>query len=140
MRSCWLLCLAFLLVACAAQTQPAILLPTTLPVPTPTLADQYAVKAWVNLTEPNPAQNVVLNGNLNKNGVILTGITMEGIWQQPGDEKPTLHCHSLIIYQRGKCNIAAKDFPPDIYVPLTIHIHYAGMTFIAETGFTPRSD
>jgi len=140
MRSGWMVCLAILLAACAVQTQPAIIpLPTTLPSPTPTLADQYAVTAWVNYPEPNPDQNVILSGNLNKNGVILSGIMMEGIWQQPGDDKPTVHCHSLVNYQRGRCNIAVKDFPLDIYVPLMIHIHYAGLTFIAETGFTPRS-
>ena len=110
---------------------------TVLPTPTPEF--RYIVTAWVSDLEPDRDQNVILSGNLNKQGVILGGITMEGIWQQPGDEKPTLHCHSLINYQRGRCNIAAKDFPVDIYVPLTIHIHYAGMTFIAETGFTPRS-
>ncbi|HWQ84971.1 MAG TPA: hypothetical protein VN363_10415 [Anaerolineales bacterium] len=139
MRLCWLVCLAILLWACTALTQPVISLPTATPAPIPTLADQYAVTAWVNDPEPDPDQNVILSGNLNKNGVILSGIMMEGIWQQPGEEKPSLHCSSLINYQRGRCNIASKDFPLDTYVPLTIHIHYAGMTFIAETGFTPRN-
>lgn len=133
-------CLVFLLSACTVRPSVATLQPvqTLTPIPPSTPSAKYAVTAWVSDPEPGPDQNVILSGNLSKNGVILSGIMMEGIWQKPGEEKPGLHCHSLINYQRGRCNIASKDFPLDIYVPLTIHIHYAGITFTADTGFTPR--
>lgn len=138
MRIYWLVCVAFLLTACAGQPPSPSLQPTEILTATPTPTDRYAVTAWVNYPEPGPDEVVILSGNVSKNGVILSGLMMEGIWQQPGDAKPTLHCYSFVNYQRGRCNIPVKDFPLDVYVPLTINIDYNGMTFTAETGFTPR--
>ena len=138
MRVCWLGCVLFLLTACLPRPQTPDPQPAVSFIPTPTPSNRYTVTAWVNYPEPNPGQNVILSGNVSKNGVILGGLMMEGIWLQPGDEKPTLHCYSLVNYQRGRCNILVKDFPLDVYVPLTINIDVDGLTFTAETGFTPR--
>ena len=133
MRFGWLLCLAILLVACAAQTQPAIPLPTTLPAPTPTLADQYAVTAWVNLPEPNPDQNVILSGNLNKSRKRFS----TGYLCAPDDPYP-LCWHDL--YCRNGLYPAQPVIPPEIQFlyekrsSTTLDISQRAATFCGISG------
>ncbi len=132
--------LALLLVLITACSVPDLQSPkpTLTQSITPVSSDSYEVRAWVDQTEPSPGQVVVLSGSLIKNGVYLNGLMMAGFWQAAGEESPSQHCYEFVNYQRGKCNIIVEGFPAGVFVPLTIEIKYQGMSFTAETGFTPR--
>jgi hypothetical protein len=137
MRVLWLLVLVVMMAACSpSQAQTAI--PLLTPTPTPTPTDRYEVKAWVDKTHPQPGQVVGLTGSLIKNGVYLNGIMMSGYWQQPGEASPSQHCYDMSTYQRGKCIVIVEGFPEDVFVPLQIEFIYNGLTYIADTGFTPQ--
>jgi len=138
MRVFWLtICLVFLSACSAVEKLPSPPIPSQ--SVTPTSTDTYEVKAWVDKTDPILGQDMLLSGSLIKNGVYLNGIMMSGYWQKPGEDAPTQHCYELVLYQRGKCNIIVEGFPDGIFVPLKIEIKYNGMSFTAETGFTPHS-
>ena len=139
LRVLWLLLLMVILAACSAvpvQTAIPVLTPSITLTPT----DRYEVKARVDQKEPKPGQVVRMTGSLIKNGVYLNGIMMSGYWQQPDEDSPSQHCYELSIYQRGQCIIIVEGFPKDVFVPLQVKFIYNGLAFIAETGFTPRSE
>lgn len=136
MRARWLAFLLVFITACSTpQTQSAPA--TTSPTPMPTSVDRFEVKAWVNEPNPKLGQVLVLSGSLIKNGVYLNGLMMSGFWQETDEETPSQHCYEFVNYQRGKCNIIVEGFTEGEFVPLKIKIIYQGMSFTAETGFTP---
>ena len=92
--------------------------------------------AWVD--NPTPPQNslIVLRGSLIKNGLIyLSGIPMRATW--PEKSGASL-CQVLVTYGRGICTIDVKDYPPGVFVPITITFYYQDRWYTGHTGFTPQ--
>jgi hypothetical protein len=153
MRFFCLLVITLLLAGCAGTPAPStaaappvdVAEPTTVPKETvprsasPTPEDVFEIVAWVNKPEPKLDEVVTVSGSLIKNGVYLGGIPMWAFW--PDEEGgPVPHdCVSSMAYQRGICMIYVKDYPVDVYVPVSIRIIYQDQIFTTETGFTPRS-
>ena len=106
---------------------------------TPTPADHYEIFASVDRPEPTLDEVVTVSGSLTKNGVYLGSIPMWMFWPEEGGAPGQNECVSQMAYQRGICNIYAKGYPVDVYVPIKIRVTYDGMVFSTETGFTPRA-
>lgn len=138
MKQVILLILAGLcLVACSERTPPPASLPTQAVI-SPTSTDVFEIVAWVD--KPNPARDerVTISGSLIKNGIYLGGIMMQAYWPREGQERGVPNCYVQAIYQRGICTAEASDYPPGVYVPVTVIYNYEGVIYTAETGFTPQ--
>lgn len=114
--------------------------PQALPEATPTPEDVFEIYAWVNKPEPKPGEVVTVSGSLIKNGVYLGGVPMWTFWPDENGGNVPHNCVSYMAYQRGLCMIEVKDYPVDVYVPVSIKIYYQDMVFTTETGFTPRGN
>lgn len=103
----------------------------------PTSGDIYEVKAWVDKPAPRQDEQVTVYGSLIKNGVYLGGIMMQARWSKKALTTGIPDCFVLVIYGTGVCVVAARDFLPGRYVPITILFDYEGQVFTGKTGFTP---
>lgn len=106
-------------------------------MPSATPGDQFEVKAWVD--NPTPSQNSPVHvwGSLIKNGVHLRGIMMRATWPGKTEKSGTSSCEALVIYEAG-CTVQVKDYPPGVFVPITVTFDYWGLRYTAHTGFTPQ--
>lgn len=107
-------------------------------MPSATPGDKFEVKAWVD--NPTPSQNsrVLVWGSLIKNGVHLGGMMMRATWPDKTKKSGTSSCDVLVIYGAGVCTIHVKDYPPGVFVPITVTFDYRGTRYTAPTGFTPQ--
>lgn len=110
------------------------------PDASPTPEDVFEIYAWVNKPEPKPGEVVTVSGSLIKNGVYLGGVPMWTFWPDEKGGNVPHNCVSYMAYQRGLCMIEVKDYPADVFVPISIKIYYQDMVFTTETGFTPQED
>lgn len=126
----------------ATETGTPVPPPTTIPeitsVPSATPGDKFEVKAWVD--NPTPSQNslVCVRGSLIKNGAHLGGIMMRATWPDETEESGTSSCDVLVIYGAGVCAVHVKDYPPGVFVPITVTFDYRDVRYTAPTGFTPQ--
>lgn len=113
-------------------------IPELTPMPSATPPDKFEVKAWVD--NPTPSQNSLVNvwGSLIKNGVHLGGIMMRATWSDKTGKGGTSSCDVLVIYGAGVCAVHVKDYPPGVFVPITVTFDYRGVRYTAHTGFTPQ--
>jgi hypothetical protein len=95
------------------------------------------VKAWVD--NPTPSQNslVLVRGSLLKNGARLGGLMMRATWPDKTEKSGISSCDTLVIYEAG-CVVHVKDYPPGVFVPITVTLDYQGVRYTAHTGFTPQ--
>jgi hypothetical protein len=107
-------------------------------VPAPAPADLFEVEAWVDNPAPARNERVTVSGSLLKNGVRLGGMMMQATWPEEAQERGIPNCNVLVIYGSGVCAIEAVDYPPGMFVPVTVTFKYAGATHTGHTGFTPR--
>jgi hypothetical protein len=127
--------------ALATETWTPVPPPTTIteiaPTPPATPGDKFEVTAWVD--KPRPSQNslVCVHGSLIKNGVHLGGIMMRATWPDKTEKSGTSSCDTLVIYEAG-CTVHVKDYPPGVFVPITVTLDYRGTRYTAHTGFTPQ--
>lgn len=154
MRIFYLTVITLFLAGCNALSAPQVeatpaidLAVATTPAPevaqpqaTPTPEDVFEVYAWVNKPEPKLGEIVTVNGSLIKNGVYLGGVPMWAFWPDENGGNVPHSCVSYMAYQRGICMVDTRDFPADVYVPVSIRIYYQDMTFTTETGFTPQGN
>jgi len=113
--------------------------PTATPEITPTPpGDKFEVKVW--LDNPTPSQNSSVHvwGSLIKNGVYLGGMMMRATWPNKTEKSGTSSCDVLVTYGSGMCTVRVKDYPPGVFVPITVTFDYRGLRYTAHTGFTPQ--
>lgn len=104
-----------------------------------TYEDIYEVEAWVDKPAPRLDEQVTVYGSLLKNGVRLGGIMMQARWSEKALTTGIPDCFVLVIYGSGVCTVAAGDFQPGQFVPITILFEYEERVFTGITGFTPTA-
>lgn len=105
-----------------------------------TSGDIYEVEAWVDKPAPRLDEQITVYGSLLKNGVRLGGIMMQARWSEKALTTGIPDCFVLVIYGSGVCTVAAGDFQPGQFVPITILFEYEERVFTGMTGFTPSAD
>ena len=98
--------------------------------------DIFEIDAWIDKSTLAQSEMVILNGNLQRNGVILGGIMMEASWPGDAQERNMPSCTVQVIYQRGVCYINTTNFPVGETVPVTLKFRYNEMTFTGDLSFT----
>jgi hypothetical protein len=117
---------------------PSTIVPEITPTPPATPGDKFEVKVW--LDNPTPSQNSSVHvwGSLIKNGVYLGGMMMRATWPGKTEKSGTSSCDVLVTYGSGMCTVQVEDYPPGVFVPITVTFDYRGARYTAPTGFTPR--
>lgn len=87
---------------------------------------------------PSRDSRVTISGSLIKNGVRLGGMMMQATWPDKRQEHGVPNCNVLVIYGSGVCTVDAGNYPPGVFVPVTVTFEYGGMRHIGHTGFTPQ--
>jgi hypothetical protein len=143
MRASILILIGVVLAACSLNTTlppqpPATPFIQSTAAPALPPADRFQIEAWVDNRAPARDSRVTVSGSLIKNGVRLGGMMMQATWPDKTQERGLPNCNVLVIYGSGVCAVDAGNYPPGVFVPITITFKYGGLTHIGHTGFTPQ--
>lgn len=142
-RMSFLILICMVLASCSPKATPPPGLPATsgpqiTSAPSPTPRDIFEVEAWVDNPTPTRDSRVTVSGSLIKNSVRLGGMMMQATWPDKTQERGVPNCNVLVIYGSGVCSVDADNYPPGVFVPITVTFQYGDATYTGHTGFTPQ--